>query len=149
MTVENVTKAGLGNTPDAQYLNEHMIELLFSNDCVNEKRNTQAIEVKPNVLVSARVLEHTAAAQIPFDQVKAQIIAKLKADAAVAAAKAEGEKKLARSARSLMTLALRPPPGFPVSSRWGSLRNSFPLNSEFRPRSFRLMSAQRLTVSVM
>ena len=93
--LENVTKAGLGNTPDAQYLNEHMIELLFSNDCVNEKRNTQAIEVKPNVLVSARVLEHTAAAQIPFDQVKAQIIAKLKADAAVAAAKAEGEKKLA------------------------------------------------------
>ena len=104
--------------------------------------------MKPNVLVSARVLEHTAAAQIPFDQVKAQIIAKLKADAAVAAAKAEGEKKLA---------ALRAKPddaGF-TAAAWvsrqqpGSLRNSFPLNSVSRPRSFRLMLAQRLTVSVM
>ncbi|MDY2868754.1 MAG: SurA N-terminal domain-containing protein [Mesosutterella sp.] len=93
--VENVTKNGLGNTPDAKYLNEHVIELLFAADSVNGKRNTQAIEVAPNILVSARALEHHPAAELPFEKVKDSIINKLKAESAMAAAKAEGEKKLA------------------------------------------------------
>lgn len=96
VTVENVTKNGLNpQTADGKMLNAHMIDLLFSSEAINEKRNTQAIEVAPNVLVAARVLEHSPAADLPFDEVKAAITQKLRAEAAIAAAREAGEKKLA------------------------------------------------------
>lgn len=96
VTVENVTKNGLNpQTADGKMLNAHMIDLLFSSEAINEKRNTQAIEVAPNVLVAARVLEHSPAADLPFDEVKGAITQKLRAEAAIAAAREAGEKKLA------------------------------------------------------
>lgn len=101
VTVENLTKNGLNpSTPDGKYLNAHMVDLLFSSEAINEKRNTQAIEVAPNVLVAGRVLEHHAAAQRPFDEVKDEILQKLRAEAALEAAKQAGEKKLAELQKS-------------------------------------------------
>ncbi len=95
VTVDGVTKKGTDNAEAAKYLNAHMIDLLFSTESLEEKRNTQAIEVAPNVLVAARVLERTPESDIPFDQVKSGIETRLKNEKAAAIAQEAGEKKLA------------------------------------------------------
>jgi peptidyl-prolyl cis-trans isomerase D len=46
---------------------------IFSDDVLNKKHNTKAIEAMPNILVSARVIEHKAATPMPFEQVKDDI----------------------------------------------------------------------------
>jgi peptidyl-prolyl cis-trans isomerase D len=67
---------------------------LFSDDVVKAKRNTAAIEVAPNTLVAARLLEHKPAEQRPFESVQAEIERQLQRDEAVKLAKADGEAKL-------------------------------------------------------
>ncbi len=75
--------------------NEKIYAALFSDDAVKNKRNTEAVEVAPNTLVSARVLEFVPAALKPFDTVKADIEKLLKSQDASAMARNAGEGKLA------------------------------------------------------
>ncbi|MEO7743493.1 MAG: SurA N-terminal domain-containing protein [Usitatibacter sp.] len=67
---------------------------IFSDDAIKGKRNTSAIEVMPNTLVSARVVEHKPAQLKPFESVRAEIERKLARVEAAKLAKAEGEAKL-------------------------------------------------------
>ena len=98
-----VEKSGLiGKNPDPQALaalgplaNPKVLTALFSEDAIKNKRNTEAVEVAPNTLVAARVVEHVAATSVAFDTVKADIEKMLKAQEAVAMAKAAGEARLA------------------------------------------------------
>src|SRR6185436_11093465 len=53
--------------------NPKFVEALFSSDSIQGKRNTEAIEVAPNSLISGRIVEYKAAAPRPFDQVKEEI----------------------------------------------------------------------------
>lgn len=69
---------------------------VFSSDALKEKRNTEAVEVAPNVLVSARVVEYKPAAVQPLEAVSADINKRLMHDQAVKLAVADGEQKLAR-----------------------------------------------------
>lgn len=48
-------------------------EAVFSNDVLKDRRNSDAIEVASNALVSARLVEHQAASTRPFDEVRADI----------------------------------------------------------------------------
>jgi peptidyl-prolyl cis-trans isomerase D len=75
--------------------NEKIYGALFSDDAVKNKRNTEAVEVATNTLVSARVLEFVPAALKPFDTVKADIEKFLKSQEAAAMARNSGEGKLA------------------------------------------------------
>lgn len=75
--------------------NEKLLAALFSEDAIKNKRNTDAIEVAPNTLVSARVVEHQPAAVKPFDAVRAEIEAMLKAQEAARLARQRGEARLA------------------------------------------------------
>lgn len=75
--------------------NEKVLTSLFSDDSLKNKRNTEAVEVAPNTLLAARVLEHKPAALKPFDSVKAEIEARLKAQEASALARQAGEARLA------------------------------------------------------
>lgn len=84
-------KAG-GAPPILQ--NPKMIAELFSDNTLKAKRNTAAIEVRPNVLVSARVAEHKPSELRPFEQVSAQIERRLQREGALKLAQAEGEAKL-------------------------------------------------------
>ena len=68
---------------------------LFSPDCLQEKRNTQAVEVAANTLVSARIVKHTPAHIKSFDEVKGDIKDQLELEQASALAKKAGEAKLA------------------------------------------------------
>lgn len=74
--------------------NPKLIGEIFSDDAIKAKRNTSAVEVAPNTLVSARVIEHKAAELRPLETVKEDIERKLKRTEALRLAKADGEAKL-------------------------------------------------------
>jgi peptidyl-prolyl cis-trans isomerase D len=70
--------------------NPKLLAALFSSDAIVNKRNTDAVEVAPNTLVAARVIEHQPAAQRPFDEVKNDITETLKRREAFKLAEKEG-----------------------------------------------------------
>ncbi len=74
--------------------NPQLLEAVFSGESLEEKRNTQAIEVQPNTLVSARVIEHSPSVDMPFEDVSKDIIDFLKSERAIEIAKQEGEATL-------------------------------------------------------
>lgn len=69
-------------------------QALFSADAIEHKRNTEAIEVAPNVLVAARVLEHQPPAQLKYEEVRDQIAERLRRQEAYALAQKTGNEKL-------------------------------------------------------
>jgi peptidyl-prolyl cis-trans isomerase D len=71
-----------------------LMDALFSPEALDKKQNTEAIEVAPGVLVSARVLEHKAAGVRPLAEVAAVIRAKLSLRAAQAKAVEAGQAAL-------------------------------------------------------
>lgn len=75
--------------------NEKVLASLFSDDSLKNKRNTEAVEVAPNTLLAARVVDYKPAAVKSFDSVKSEIEARLKAEEATALAKKAGDAKLA------------------------------------------------------
>ena len=75
--------------------NEKILAALFAEDAVKNRRNTEAVEIAPNTLLAARVLEHVPAASKPFDSVKADIEKLLKSREEAALAKSSGEARLA------------------------------------------------------
>jgi peptidyl-prolyl cis-trans isomerase D len=74
--------------------NPKLLAALFSPDAIKNKRNTDAVEVAPNTLVAARVVEHQPAAQRTFDEVKKDLIESLKATEAAELAQKDGMAKL-------------------------------------------------------
>jgi peptidyl-prolyl cis-trans isomerase D len=79
--------------------NEKFLRALFVDDVIKDRRNTEVVEVAPNVLIVARVLEHQAQAQLPFSEVQAQIVQQLTAQKEAQLARAEGEATLERLKR--------------------------------------------------
>jgi len=75
--------------------NAKVLTSLFSDDAIKNKRNTEAVEIAANTLISARVLEYVPAAIRPFESVKVDIEKLLKSREAAAMAKKSGEAKLA------------------------------------------------------
>ncbi|HQO28604.1 MAG TPA: SurA N-terminal domain-containing protein [Accumulibacter sp.] len=71
-----------------------VLAALFADDSLKNKRNTEAIEISPNTLLSARIVEHKAAIRKPFESVKAEIEALLRAQKAAALVREAGEKQL-------------------------------------------------------
>jgi peptidyl-prolyl cis-trans isomerase D len=71
-----------------------LLQALFSEASVQKNRNTEAVEVAPNTLVSARVVKHHPAATLPFADVKDTIKRIVTQDKAAAMAKAQGEQRL-------------------------------------------------------
>ena len=76
--------------------NPKLIKSLFSDDAVGHKRNTEAVEVAPDTMVAARVLEHQAAALRKFADVKDQIEKKLRHDEALKLAEKDGTAMLSK-----------------------------------------------------
>lgn len=72
-----------------------LLEAVFSNESVANKRNTDAVETAPNQLVSARVVKHSPARTLPLaevkDRVRDRLLVKLSADQA----RTEGQARLA------------------------------------------------------
>jgi peptidyl-prolyl cis-trans isomerase D len=71
-----------------------LMKAIFSEDAIRNKRNTDAIDVGGNTLISARVIEHRPAILPSLETVAPVIEKALVREAAVAKAKAMGEEKL-------------------------------------------------------
>jgi peptidyl-prolyl cis-trans isomerase D len=92
--------------------NPKLAAALFSDDGLKNKRNSEAVEVAPGALVSARVLEHKPAAVQSLDVVKGDIEKRLVRDEAFKLATKDGEDKLSRLAK-----------GEVVALNWSPARN--------------------------
>ena len=75
--------------------NRRLLDALFNADNLAKARNTEAIEVGQNKLVSARIVKHHAASTRAFDDVKAELRDRWIAQEARKAAKADAERKMA------------------------------------------------------
>ena len=93
-TAKDVTRTAV---PGAQgpLGNARFLEALFSADSVQNKRNTEAVEVAPSTLAAGRIVNYTPAATPPFAEVKARVRDLFVADRAAEMARKEGEAKLA------------------------------------------------------
>jgi peptidyl-prolyl cis-trans isomerase D len=78
------------------FKNDKLMSAVFSDEVLKEKRNTEAVEVSPNNMVSARVLEYKPSAPRTFDEVKGGIEALLKLEAAEKLATESGVAALAK-----------------------------------------------------
>ena len=78
------------------FKNEKLMNSVFSDAVLKEKRNTEAIEVSPNNMMSARVVDYKASAPRTFDEVKGGIEAVLKLEQAVKVAADKGAASLAK-----------------------------------------------------
>lgn len=74
--------------------NPRLLQAVFSDEVLKNKRNTEAIEVAPGVLVAARVAEHRPSAVQPFDQVSGALAKKLTLQQAGQLAAQEGRARL-------------------------------------------------------
>jgi peptidyl-prolyl cis-trans isomerase D len=74
--------------------NPKMTAEIFSDNSIKARRNTSAVEVAPNVLVAARVVDHKAAELKPLETVQADIEKRLAREAALKLAAADGAAKL-------------------------------------------------------
>lgn len=76
-----------------------LLAAIFSSDAIQQRRNTDAVEVAPGVLVAARVAEHQPEAQRPFEEVRAEVERRLARREAAVLAQKEGAEKLALLAK--------------------------------------------------
>jgi len=74
--------------------NAKFVQALFSPESLQSKRNTEAIEVAPGVLLAGRISEYKPGAPRPFDDVKDEIRQQLVRKAATDLAQAAGQDKL-------------------------------------------------------
>jgi peptidyl-prolyl cis-trans isomerase D len=75
--------------------NPKLLAALFSQDSIEKKRNTEAVELAPNVLAAARITSYSPARTLPLDEVKARVREQLVAQQAAERARQEGLAKLA------------------------------------------------------
>ena len=68
---------------------------LFSSDSLEQKRNTEAIEIGPSELVSARVAKYTPARSLTFDEAKTVVRSQFIAEKSAQLAREAGQAKLA------------------------------------------------------
>ncbi len=87
--------------PPRELSHPRVIERLFSDDAVKAKRNTEAVEVAPGTMVSARVVEFKPQTIKPFDAVQAEIKTLLERKEAATLARTEGEAKLKAAQQSV------------------------------------------------
>jgi peptidyl-prolyl cis-trans isomerase D len=79
--------------------NERLLDSLFADDAQKKKQNVEAVEVAPNTLVSARVIESRAAGQRSLAEVANEIRLKLSGIRARELAIEAGKKALATSSQ--------------------------------------------------
>ena len=105
------------NSDEPPYFNnERLLQAIFSEDAIKDKRNTEAIEVSPNTLVSARVLDYRPATTPSVDVLRDKIAVLIARKEASKAAVNEGKEQLAQLQQG-KTVAIKWAPSQQVSRR--------------------------------
>jgi len=86
----------LANGSESERWTPMMLQAIFNDEAVKDKRNTQAIEVAANKLVAARVLDYKPASVRAFSEVRVAIRQKLSRRKAVELAIEHGHSALAQ-----------------------------------------------------
>lgn len=96
LTIQQAQGLGRAPTPATAGVmaNPKVLEALFSEESISKRRNTAAIELGNNTLVSARIVNYRAAAVRPFADVKELVRTQFMLEQAQALAKAEGQARL-------------------------------------------------------
>ena len=76
--------------------NPKFLQAIFSDDATKNKRNSEAVEIAPQVMIAGHVNEYRPATVRPFDEVKAAIQERVRLEEATNLAKKAGEEKLAK-----------------------------------------------------
>jgi len=83
-----------GGNPNPLFNNERLISAVFADEVLKNKHNTSAIEVQPNMMLAARVLEHKPAAAMPLEQVHKDVMQYLTDKGAIELAEKDGRAAL-------------------------------------------------------
>ena len=94
MTASGVTRTPAPGTT-GPLANGKLLEALFSSDSIENKRNTEAVEIGPSQMAAARVSTYTAARTLPLDEVRPRVRSLYIAEKSAELARREGEAKLA------------------------------------------------------
>jgi len=69
----DVLRSGAGLAPESPLANRKLLDALFSQDSITNRRNTDAVEVAGNTLIAARIVEHRSAQRKAFEQVREEV----------------------------------------------------------------------------
>ena len=94
VSVPNVQRTPSAGAP-GPLNNAKLLEAIFSAESIASRRNTEAVEIGPNQMVSARITEYTPARVLPFAEVKDRVRALYVAQKSADLARAEGQARLA------------------------------------------------------
>ncbi len=75
--------------------NPKLLAAIFNPDAIEKKRNTEGVETAPNQMVSARIVQYTAARTLPLADVRTNARDRLVTQRTLSLAKKEGADKLA------------------------------------------------------
>lgn len=88
--------------------NPKFLEALFSPDAIERKRNTEAVDLGGNQLVSGRITQHTPARALPLAEVRDQVRQRLQQQRGAEMARKDGAEKLSAWKASPATAAMPP-----------------------------------------
>ena len=93
------TATGVTRTPlpgaKGPLLSGKFLEAIFATDAVENKRNTEAVEVGPSQMVAGRVTNYVPAKTLPLQEVQARVRSLYVAEKSAELARKDGEAKLA------------------------------------------------------
>jgi len=84
-----------GATPQQALGNPKLLGGLFGEDALKNKRNTEAVEIAPGMLVVGRMLEYKPVVTRPLDDVRGEVLKVLTRKEAISLAQKAGAEKLA------------------------------------------------------
>lgn len=94
-TAENVTRQPNPALGAQNPLNdEKLLKALFSEESIQKKRNTEAVQVAPNTLVAARIVDYRPATVRKFEEVEAKVREGYIAQQAAELARKDGEARV-------------------------------------------------------
>ena len=94
-TLDSLSRSGADLPKDSPLANPKLLTALFSAESIRTRRNTEAVEVGGNTLVSARIVEHRPAKRKPYESVQAEVRAAVVDAQARRLANEAGAKRLA------------------------------------------------------
>ncbi|MBP0622758.1 SurA N-terminal domain-containing protein [Cupriavidus consociatus] len=94
-TADNVTRQpNLALGAQNPLNNEKVLKALFSEESIQKKRNTEAVQVAPNTLVAARIVDYRPATVRKFEEVEAKVREGYIAQQAAELARKDGEARV-------------------------------------------------------
>jgi peptidyl-prolyl cis-trans isomerase D len=110
--LELLTAQGVTRSPSPQaegpLANAKFLEAIFSNESIQNKRNTDAIDIGASQLVAGRVVQYSPARLVPLADAREKVRAVVVAKQAAALARKDGEARLAALKQAPQTTLTEP-----------------------------------------